>query len=252
MKTAAVLRRVCVICLCIAVLLSVIYTGYAAENTDNSFVIWYCNGNMAKEPQQGIISADVGIRNNSEESVCVEIFLAVYDMQSRLNYLVRQERTLAVGETCVAATQYVEVNENQKHIVFNKLCKHYNGELHGKVIAIWGLAFKPETDDMREATALITINQLIKAGCKVQVFDPVAMDECKRRVGEGVTYAKDMYDAVLNADALLLLTEWKQFRLPSWGVLKRTMNSPVIIDGRNIYDPVEMMEKGVTYYCIGR
>lgn len=133
----------------------------------------------------------------------------------------------------------------KKHIVFNKLCKHYNGELHGKLIAIWGLAFKPETDDMREATALITINQLIKAGCKVQVFDPVAMDECKRRVGEGVTYAKDMYDAVLNADALLLLTEWKQFRLPSWGVLKRTMNSPVIIDGRNIYDPVEMMEKGL-------
>ena len=145
-----------------------------------------------------------------------------------------------------------EVNENQKHIVFNKLCKHYNGELQGKVIASWGLACKPDTDDMREATALITINQLIKAGCKVQVFDPVAMDECKRRVGEGVTYAKDMYDAVLNADALLLLTEWKQFRLPSWGVLKRTMNSPVIIDGRNIYDPVEMMEKGVTYYCIGR
>ena len=147
-----------------------------------------------------------------------------------------------------------EVNEYQKGVVFKKLQKMMpEGEsLQDKTIAVLGLAFKPETDDMREATALITINQLIKAGCKVQVFDPVAMDECKRRVGEGVTYAKDMYDAVLNADALLLLTEWKQFRLPSWGVLKRTMNSPVIIDGRNIYDPVEMMEKGVTYYCIGR
>ena len=145
-----------------------------------------------------------------------------------------------------------EVNESQKNVLFEKFKKYFKNKIEGKKVAIWGLAFKPETDDMREATALITINQLIKAGCKVQVFDPVAMDECKRRVGEGVTYAKDMYDAVLNADALLLLTEWKQFRLPSWGVLKRTMNSPVIIDGRNIYDPVEMMEKGVTYYCIGR
>ena len=114
-----------------------------------------------------------------------------------------------------------EVNEAQKEILFKKLNKYYNGDLEGKTVAIWGLAFKPETDDMREATALLTINLLLEAGCKVQVYDPAAMDECRRRIGNVVIYATDMYDAALNADALLLLTEWKQFRLPSWGVLKK-------------------------------
>ncbi len=145
-----------------------------------------------------------------------------------------------------------EVNEEQKSILFKKLLKHYNGDLKGKVIAIWGLAFKPETDDMREATSLVMIKKLTEAGCTVKVYDPVAMDECKRRIGETVTYATDMYDAVLNADALLLLTEWKQFRLPSWGVIKKSMNQPVIIDGRNIYDTEEMKEFGFEYMCIGK
>ena len=145
-----------------------------------------------------------------------------------------------------------EVNEAQKEILFKKLNKYYNGDLEGKTVAIWGLAFKPETDDMREATALLTINLLLEAGCKVQVYDPAAMDECRRRIGNVVIYATDMYDAALNADALLLLTEWKQFRLPSWGVLKKTMKHPIIIDGRNIYDKKDLQELGFEYYCIGK
>lgn len=147
-----------------------------------------------------------------------------------------------------------EVNERQKSIVFEKLAAHFGGadKLEGRTIAIWGLAFKPETDDMREATSLVTIERLLEAGCRVKVFDPVAMDECRRRVGDVVEYAKDMYDAVLDADALLMLTEWKQFRLPSWGVIARSMKTPVIIDGRNIYDADDMQRQGFEYHCIGR
>ena len=147
-----------------------------------------------------------------------------------------------------------EVNERQKSIVFEKLAVHFGGadKLEGRTIAIWGLAFKPETDDMREATSLVTIERLLEAGCRVKVFDPVAMDECRRRVGDVVEYAKDMYDAVLDDDALLILTEWKQFRLPSWGVIARSMKTPVIIDGRNIYDADDMKRQGFEYHCIGR
>lgn len=145
-----------------------------------------------------------------------------------------------------------EVNENQKHVLFNKLSKYYGGDLKGKTIAMWGLAFKPETDDMREATSLVTINLLLEAGCTVRVYDPVAMNECRRRIGDKVFYAKDMYDAVLDADALLMLTEWKQFRLPSWGVVSKSMKKPLIIDGRNIYDAEELKQNGFEYYCIGR
>lgn len=143
------------------------------------------------------------------------------------------------------------VNEYQKTVVFNKLKSYFGGDLKGKTIAIWGLAFKPETDDMREATSLVTIDLLKEAGCEVKVYDPVAMDECKRRVGDRVLYAADMYDAVLDADALLLLTEWKQFRLPSWGVIKKSMRTHVVIDGRNIYDKKELNEQGFEYQCIG-
>ncbi len=145
-----------------------------------------------------------------------------------------------------------QVNENQKHVLFNKLSKYYGGDLKGKTIAMWGLAFKPETDDMREATSLVTINLLLEAGCIVRVYDPVAMNECRRRIGDKVLYAKDMYDAVLDADALLMLTEWKQFRLPSWGVVSKSMKKPLIIDGRNIYDAEELKQNGFEYYCIGR
>lgn len=145
-----------------------------------------------------------------------------------------------------------QVNENQKHVLFNKLSKYYGGDLKGKTIAMWGLAFKPETDDMREATSLVTINLLLEAGCTVRVYDPVAMNECRRRIGDKVYYATDMYDAVLDADALLMLTEWKQFRLPSWGVVNKSMKNPLIIDGRNIYDAEELKQNGFEYYCIGR
>lgn len=144
-----------------------------------------------------------------------------------------------------------EVNESQKSVLFRKLERYYNGNLQGKTVCLWGLAFKPETDDMREATALITIDLLIKSGCKVRVFDPVAMDECRRRIGDKVEYARDMYDAALDADALMLLTEWKQFRLPGWEVLKKTMREPVVLDGRNIYDPKELNKLGFKYFGIG-
>ena len=143
------------------------------------------------------------------------------------------------------------VNEEQKSVLFKKLERHYGGDLAGKRVALWGLAFKPETDDMRESTALVVIDLLLKAGCTVRVYDPVAMDECRRRIGDSVEYATDMYDAVLDADALLLVTEWKQFRLPGWGVVKKSMNTPLIIDGRNIYDRRELLENGFEYYCIG-
>lgn len=145
-----------------------------------------------------------------------------------------------------------EVNEKQKSVLFNKLNNYYKGDLQGKKIALWGLAFKPETDDMREATSLVMIDLLLKAGCKVKVYDPVAMEECTRRIGDVVEYATDMYDSVLDAEGLLLLTEWKQFRLPSWGVMAKTMNALLILDGRNIYDAEELKEYGFDYYCIGR
>lgn len=145
-----------------------------------------------------------------------------------------------------------EVNENQKGILFEKLRNFYQNNLQGKTITLWGLSFKPETDDMREAPALILIQKLLEAGCKVRAYDPAAMNECRRRLGDVIYYATDLYDAALDADALLLLTEWKEFRLPSWAVIKKTMKNPLILDGRNIYDKKEMTEMGFTYYCIGQ
>ena len=145
-----------------------------------------------------------------------------------------------------------EVNAFQKTVVFKKLQDYFDGDLAGKTIAIWGLSFKPETDDMREATSLVVIDLLNEAGCDIRVFDPVAMDECRRRMGDAVTYCNDMYDAVLDADALVMLTEWKQFRLPGWQVVRKVMRGNYIVDGRNIYDAAEMEEYGFVYNCIGR
>lgn len=144
-----------------------------------------------------------------------------------------------------------EVNEKQKSILFEKLQRHYAGSLKGRTIALWGLAFKPETDDMREAPALVLIDKLSGSGCMVKVYDPIAMGECKRRIGDKVIYCKDMYDAVVDADALLLVTEWKEFRMPSFAVLEKTMAGKVIVDGRNIYDKEEVAEHGFVYYKIG-
>lgn len=144
-----------------------------------------------------------------------------------------------------------EVNNQQKLVVFHKLEAALK-TLRGKRVAIWGLSFKPETDDMREAPSLVVIDRLLAHGAEVVVYDPVAMDECKRRIGNKVIYAKDMYDAAADADAVVLLTEWKQFRVPSWRVIKKAMRGNVIVDGRNIYDPVELADEGLAYSCIGR
>ena len=146
------------------------------------------------------------------------------------------------------------VNERQKSVLFEKLVKAFGSKeaLKGKTIAMWGLSFKPETDDMRESTALVMIGKLLEAGCIVRVYDPIAMEECKRRIGETVTYCRDMYDAVLDADALLLLTEWKEFRLPGWGVIRKAMRRPLVIDGRNIFDIEELEENEFEYHCIGK
>ena len=156
------------------------------------------------------------------------------------------------GYTMRVLTAVEEVNENQKSVLFEKLVKQFNGDLQGKTVALWGLAFKPETDDMREAPALVLIDKLLEAGCKVRAYDPAAVQECKRRIGETIYYACDMYDAVLDADVLMLVTEWKEFRLPSWAVIKKTMSRQIVLDGRNIYDKKEMEELGFIYHCIGK
>jgi UDPglucose 6-dehydrogenase len=144
-----------------------------------------------------------------------------------------------------------KVNEQQKSIVFEKLKKAL-APLKGKRIAVWGLAFKPETDDMREAPALVVIERLLASGAEITVYDPVAMDEAKRRLGNRVIYAKDMYDAVVDTDAIAMMTEWKQFRVPSWNVIRKAMRGNLIVDGRNIYDAVELAEEGFEYHCIGK
>ncbi len=142
------------------------------------------------------------------------------------------------------------VNERQKSIVFDKLSDKM-GDLNGKTVAILGLAFKPETDDMREAPALVVINKLLDAGATVRVFDPVAMNECKRHIGDKVTYCQNLYDCADGADALALLTEWRQFRMPSWNVVKKVMAGNVVVDGRNIWSRQELEELGFTYTRIG-
>lgn len=153
-----------------------------------------------------------------------------------------------------------EVNAYQKQVLFLKLQKHFNGELAGKTITIWGLSFKPNTDDMREAPSLVLIEKLLESGCKVKAFDPVAMDDAKEIIQSQMAsllhngnmhFANDIYDAVLDADALLLVTEWKEFRMPSWGVVKKSMKGSLILDGRNIYEKAEMQELGFKYDPIG-
>ena len=145
-----------------------------------------------------------------------------------------------------------EVNNAQKRRVFEKLEAIFNGNLKGRRIAIWGLSFKPETDDIREAPSLTTIGLLLDAGADVTAFDPVATESCRRTTGDRITYADNMYDAVRDADALLLLTEWKQFRLPSWSTIAGLMRRPLVIDGRNIYDAAEMRANGFEYAGIGK
>ena len=145
-----------------------------------------------------------------------------------------------------------EVNDSQQKVVYRKLLKCYNGNIKGKNVAVWGLAFKPDTADVRQSTALVTIEQLLAAGCEVSVYDPVAIEQAKKILGDKVNYANDMYDAVLDADALLLVTEWKQFATPSWGVVARSMRTKVVIDGRNLYSLADMKKYGFDYHRIGK
>ena len=147
-----------------------------------------------------------------------------------------------------------DVNADQKLVLFQKLVNHYGEEkaLQGKTIAMWGLAFKPETDDMREAPALVLIDKLLEVGATVKVYDPVAMDECRRRLGDAVTYATDMYDAATDADALILVTEWKELRMPNAETLLHKMRGHLILDGRNILDGEELQQAGFEYHCIGK
>ncbi len=149
-----------------------------------------------------------------------------------------------------------EVNERQKELLFNKLSAYYNGSLQGKTVALWGLSFKPETDDIREASSIVLTEKLVAAGCSVRVFDPVAMDETKRKFADAgflkqVYFANDLYDAVHETDALFVVTEWKEFRLPNWEIVKKAMKKAVIFDGRNIYETADLHSAGIEYYGIG-
>lgn len=144
------------------------------------------------------------------------------------------------------------VNYRQKSVLYSKIFRHFNGDLKGKKFALWGLAFKPKTDDMREAPSLVIIEKLLEAGADVVAYDPVAMEEAKRIIGNKIEYANDEYDACIDADALILVTEWPEFRLPNFRVLKRLLKNSIIFDGRNIYDPLELAEMSFSYYSIGR
>lgn len=144
-----------------------------------------------------------------------------------------------------------QVNEDQKRILFQKLHKYFNGQLQGKLIAMWGLSFKPQTDDMREAPSLVLIDLLLKAGCRIKAYDPAAMDEARRRLGDTIEYAKDPLDALIDADALMLVTEWIEFRFPNFQVMRKLMAGHVIFDGRNIFDRKEVRKAGFDYFGIG-
>ncbi len=144
-----------------------------------------------------------------------------------------------------------EVNDFQKSVLFNKVNTHFNNQLKGKTFAIWGLAFKPKTDDMREAPSLVIIENLLKAGANVVAYDPVAAHEAKRILGDTISYSNEMYDTLTKADALLIITEWPEFRSPDFDEISKRLNNKVIFDGRNIFDFNEMKNMGYNYYCIG-
>lgn len=155
------------------------------------------------------------------------------------------------GYTMELLRSVERVNDRQKTVLFDKLCRHFGGVPTGKTVAVWGLAFKPETDDLREAPSLVLVSQLLEAGCEVRIFDPVAMDNGRRLLGDKVTFADDMYAAAAGADALVVVTEWKEFRLPDWKAIRAKMRGNAVIDGRNIYDRTNMAEEGFAYYRIG-
>ena len=145
-----------------------------------------------------------------------------------------------------------DVNYDQKKLMFSKVSKYFDGKLAGKTIAVWGLAFKPNTDDMREAPSLVFIEQMLAAGAHIIAYDPVAIHETKRKIGDIITYVNDQYEAIIDADALVLLTEWNEFRVPKYKIMAKLMKNHVIFDGRNIYDAEEMQEVGFKYFGMGR
>ena len=145
-----------------------------------------------------------------------------------------------------------EVNERQKSVLFQKIYNHYQGHLQGRHFGLWGLSFKPATDDMREAPSLVLIEQLLAAGATVTAFDPVAMDECRRRIGDRIRYAAQMYEAREGADAMIVVTEWQEFKVPKFTYIEKALKEKVIFDGRNIYNPEQMREFGYVYHGIGR
>lgn len=144
------------------------------------------------------------------------------------------------------------INKLQRKLFVDKILKHFNNDVNGKTFAVWGLAFKPKTDDMREAPAITIINLLLEKGAKIQAYDPKAMESAKYHFADKITYAKNSYDAINDADALLLLTEWNEFRRPDFDRIKSTLKTPLIFDGRNQYDAKRMRERGFTYYSIGK
>ncbi|MBF01831.1 MAG: UDP-glucose 6-dehydrogenase [Flavobacterium sp.] len=143
------------------------------------------------------------------------------------------------------------VNQNQKTVLFHKIVNYFNGNLQGKTITIWGLSFKPQTDDMREAPSLIIVNKLVEAGAKVKVYDPVAISEAKHHFGDTISYYNDQYEALIEADCLAILTEWPEFKIPNFNIVNKLLNTAAIFDGRNIYDADEMKKQGFDYFCIG-
>ncbi|RDV17086.1 UDP-glucose/GDP-mannose dehydrogenase family protein [Pontibacter diazotrophicus] len=161
-------------------------------------------------------------------------------------------RTASENGYDMKVLQSVEaVNENQKSVLYNKIHNHFNGDLAGRTFAIWGLSFKPKTDDMREAPSLVIIQKLLEQGAKVRAYDPVAMKEAQHSLGDSIEYGKDEYETLIDADALLLVTEWPEFRSPNFNVVSKLMKDKVVFDGRNIYDANDLNEKGFIYYGIG-
>ena len=161
-------------------------------------------------------------------------------------------RTAAENKYPLRILQAVEdVNYSQKEVIFNKIMKHFNGNIKGKTFGFWGLSFKPETDDMREAPSLVIIDKLLNEGASVKAYDPAAMDEAKQILGDKIEYMLNPYDALLDTNAMALITEWSEFRMPNFRVMEKLMKEKVIFDGRNIYNPEEVEENGFVYYGIG-
>ncbi|MGF2413946.1 UDP-glucose dehydrogenase family protein [Ferruginibacter sp.] len=144
-----------------------------------------------------------------------------------------------------------EVNKDQKLVLFNKIMHFFEGDINGKTIALWGLSFKPQTDDMREAPSLVIVKKLLEAGAKVKAYDPVAIKEAKHHFGETIAYCEDQYETLIDADCVAILTEWPEFKFPNFKIIKKLLTTPAVFDGRNIYDKAEMKQNGFDYFCIG-